>query len=67
MKIQHFKDTDTVYIKLTDNEIVDTQELNENTLLELDINGGLVAITMEHAGEQLLLPNIAFEQLAVAA
>jgi uncharacterized protein YuzE len=67
MKIQHFKDTDTIYIQFTNNPVVDTSELNENTLLDLDKDGGLVAITIEHASEQAILPYFAYEQLPLVA
>jgi uncharacterized protein YuzE len=67
MKIQHFKDTDTIYIQFTNNPVTDTNELNENTLLDLDKDGGLVAITIEHASEQSILPHFAYEQLPLVA
>lgn len=66
MKIQHFKDTDTVYILLTNKQVVETRELNENTLLDLDESGELVAITIEHASQRATLGNFAFEQLPMA-
>lgn len=65
MKVQHFKDTDTVYVQFTEKTVVETRELNENTLLDLDAAGNLVAVTLEHAGEQASLPNFVFEQLNV--
>ena len=67
MKIQHFKDTDTVYIQFTDKPVVETQELNENTLLDLDADGNLVAITLEHASKQASLPHFVYEQLPLVA
>jgi len=67
MKIQHFKDTDTVYIQFTDKLVTDTQELNENTILDLDEEGNLVAVTVEHASSQASLPNFIYEQLPAAA
>jgi len=67
MKIQHFKDTDTVYIQFTDKPVVETNELNENTLLDLDVDGNLVAITIEHASEQASLPHFVYEQLPMVA
>lgn len=67
MKVQHFKDTDTVYIQFTDNLVTDTQELNENTLLDLDKDGNLVAVTVEHASTQASLSNFHYEQLPAAA
>ena len=65
MKIQHFKDTDTVYILLTDKPVVETRELNENTFLDLDDAGNLVAVTLEHASAQAALDSFAFERLPV--
>ena len=67
MKIQHFKDTDTVYIQFTNEPVAETKELNENTLLDLDAEGNLVAITLEHASKQALLPHFVYEQLPLVA
>ena len=49
MKIQYFADTDTLYIELRSNEIAETRDLDENTLIELDADGRLATITIEHA------------------
>ena len=51
MKIRYFVDTDTIYVELTEKEVVETMDLNENTIVDLDANGNLVAITLEHARE----------------
>ena len=52
MKIEYFTDTDTLLIELSANEISETRDLNENTLVEFDATGKLVSITIEHAKEQ---------------
>ncbi len=39
MKITYFQDTDTLYLEFNNNPIVETQEINENTLVDLDKNG----------------------------
>ena len=49
MKITYFQDTDTLYLEFNNNPIVETQEINENTLVDLDKNGNICAITLEHA------------------
>ncbi|MDB9418697.1 DUF2283 domain-containing protein [Microcystis aeruginosa] len=49
MKITYFQDTDTLYLEFNNNPIVETQEINENTLVYLDKNGNICAITMEQA------------------
>jgi len=63
MNIQYFPDTDTVYIQLTDHYVVDTQELNENTIIDLDEDGNLVAITLEHAQEMANIYQFSFQQV----
>lgn len=55
MRISYFKDTDTLYLELKDVEgtaIEETRELDENTYLELDSAGNVVAITLEHASDR---------------
>jgi uncharacterized protein YuzE len=49
MKITYFQDTDTPYLEFNNNPIVETQEINENTLVDLDKNANICAITLEHA------------------
>ena len=51
MKVKYFVDTDTLYIKLNDRESFQTTELNENVLLDMDQNGRVVGMTIEHAME----------------
>ena len=51
MKIQYFQDTDTLYIEFKPEEIVETRDLDENTLLDLDHQGNVCAITIEHASD----------------
>jgi uncharacterized protein YuzE len=63
MKIQYFPDTDTDYCQLTDNEVVETIDLNENTLLDLDAGGNLVALTLEHAQELANIFDFSFQQV----
>jgi uncharacterized protein YuzE len=52
MKIRYFADTDTVYIELTQNPVVESRDLNEYTVIDLDENENLVAITVEQASER---------------
>jgi len=49
MKVQYFKDTDTLYIEFRSRDIADTRDLDENTVLDLDADGNVCAITFEHA------------------
>jgi uncharacterized protein YuzE len=63
MKIKYFQDTDTLYIELRGIEVAETKDLDENTLLDLDHNGNLCGITIEHARERADIPHFSYEQV----
>ena len=65
MKIKCFQGTDTLYIELCPAEVDETHDLDENTLLELDGEGRLCAITIEHASDRMAVPSFSFEQVPV--
>ncbi len=64
MKIHYFDDTDTLYIEFRAAQVTTTQDLDDNTLLDLDGHGNVVAITMEHASERADISNVSLEGLA---
>lgn len=64
MKIKYFQDTDTLYIEFRRADIAESRDLDENTLLELDDQGNVCSITMEHAKERADIPAFSFEQVA---
>lgn len=53
MKAKYFPDTDTLLIQFSDTEIAETYDLIENVLIEIDENGRIVSMTIEHAQEQM--------------
>jgi uncharacterized protein YuzE len=63
MKIKYFQDTDTLYIELRSAEVTETKDLDEDTLLDLDAQGNICAITIEHAKERADIPQFSFEQI----
>ncbi|MCY4374949.1 MAG: DUF2283 domain-containing protein [Spirochaetaceae bacterium] len=63
MNATYFEDTDTLYLELSDALIVDTRDLDENTLVEFDANGELVALTIENARERNILSALSYEQV----
>ena len=63
MKITYFEDTDTLLVYFNNNEITETKDLNENTLIELDENGKVVSMTIEHAKEQTEISSFTFNQV----
>ena len=64
MKIKYFQDTDTLYIEFREAEVAETRDLDEDTLLDLDKEGNICAITVEHARERADIPRFSFEQFA---
>ncbi len=62
--IQYFEDTDTLYIVLKNSDVAETRDLDENTLIEFDAKGSLVAMTIEHARERAELPDFSFQRVA---
>ncbi|HEV8604798.1 MAG TPA: DUF2283 domain-containing protein [Tepidisphaeraceae bacterium] len=64
MKVKYFIDTDTLYIELRPAQIVETKDLDENTLLDLDAEGKICGITIEHAKERTDVPSFSYEQIA---
>jgi len=64
MKITYFQDTDTLYIEFRAGSVTETRDLDENTLLELDAEGQIVALTVEHARERADVPHFSYKQVA---
>lgn len=49
MRIRDFTGTDTLLIEFKDRPVADTRDLDENTVLDVDAEGNICAITVEHA------------------
>ncbi len=65
MKVKYFRDTDTLYIELSAAEVSETRDLDENTILDLDGEGRLCAITIEHASDRMETPSFSYEQIPI--
>ena len=63
MKVLYFPDTDTALIQLSDGKVHETKEINENLYLDLDENGNVVSMTIEHAKELASISEISFLQV----
>ena len=64
MKIKYFEDTDTLLIELKSDPVSETRDLDENTVLDLDDQGRVLGITIEHATERTELKSISFDRMA---
>ncbi len=63
MKIKYFTDTDTALMEFSDHQVAQTKEINENIYVDLDAEGNLVNMTIEHAGKQANIAEIAYQQI----
>ena len=63
MKIKYFQDTDTLYIVFRSVEVAETRDLDENTLLDVDLDGNICGMTIEHAKVRAEFPAFSFEQI----
>jgi len=64
MKVQYFKDTDTLYIEFCRGKIADTKDLDEATILDLDEDGNVCAITLEHASTRTDVHHLTLDGIA---
>ena len=63
MEMKYFPDTDTLLINFTHKDIVETRNINENILIELDRDGQLVSMTIEHAKQHMDIENFSYQSV----
>jgi uncharacterized protein YuzE len=61
MNARYFQDTDTLYLEFKDSIVVETRDLDEDTILDYDAEGKIVGITIEHARSRVGGPEIRME------
>jgi uncharacterized protein YuzE len=63
MNVKYFRDTDTALLEFADNPIDETREISENVYVDLDKNGQLVRMTIEHARTLAALPRVTVQEI----
>lgn len=58
MKIEHFPDTDSLYIELADRPGADTREIGEGIVLDIDDQGRAVGLDIDQASKHLSLEKL---------
>ncbi len=64
MNVRYFPDTDTLLVNFSDRKIARTQDLGENVLVEMDEQGHLVSMTIEHAKQQMNVTEFSYQLAA---
>ncbi|MGR3179587.1 MAG: DUF2283 domain-containing protein [Candidatus Anammoxibacter sp.] len=63
MKLKYFSDTDTALVEFTNKEVIETKEISENIYVDLDNDGNLVNMTIEHAKENAGLSEFSYQEM----
>jgi uncharacterized protein YuzE len=63
MKVKYFSDTDTALVEFTDHAVAETKEISENIYVDLDSNGNLVSMTIEHARKNARLQAFSYQEV----
>ena len=63
MKVKYFAETDTAFVEFSAKGVAETKEINENIIIDLDKDGNLVGMTIEHAKDQANISEFSLEQI----
>ena len=64
MKVRYFADTDTLLIEFLDAPVAETRDLDDSTILDVDAQGNICFITIEHASLRAGAPHFSYEEVA---
>jgi uncharacterized protein YuzE len=62
MNVKYFRGTDTALLEFSNQLVEETREISENIYVDLDKDGNLVSMTIEHAQQNASLPNVNVEE-----
>ncbi len=63
MKLKYYPETDSLYIDLSDKTSVDTKEIVEGVLIDIDDKGNIVGIDIDNASKKIKLKELTIEKL----
>lgn len=63
MKLTYFPDTDTLYIEFRPCAVAETRDLDDDTLIDVDDEGNLCGLTIEHASARANSPEFSYAQV----
>ena len=66
MIVKYFKDTDTALLEFSSSPVEETRAISDNVLIDLDKDGNLVSMTIEHAARLAALPHIQLQEIGAA-
>jgi len=66
MKLHYYPETDSLYIDLSSKPSADSREIADGVVMDLDEQGNIVGIDIQHASERLDLSTLEAEALPAA-
>jgi uncharacterized protein YuzE len=63
MKLTYYPETDSLYIDLSEQPSVDSQEISEGIVLDYDASGNLVGIDIDNASQKVQLKELTLSKL----
>lgn len=63
MKLNYFADTDSLYIDLSEQPSVRSEEISEGVVLDYDAQGNLVGIDIDKASSKIELSQLVLDKL----
>ena len=58
MKLSYYRETDSLYIDLSERDSVESREVTEGVVLDYDAAGNLVGIDIDHASDKVQLERL---------
>jgi uncharacterized protein YuzE len=63
MKLNYYKDTDSLYIDLSSKTSIESKEISEGIILDYDSDGNLVGIDIDNASHKIDLKEIILNKI----
>ena len=63
MKMKYYKDTDSLYIDLSESPSVESKEVSDGVVLDYDAQGNLVGIDIDNATTKVTLEKLVVSSL----
>ena len=67
MRFHYYKDTDSLYIDLSEKTSVESREISPGVVLDFDGEGNLVGIDIDHASKVANITRLEAEDLPLAS
>ncbi len=63
MKLNYYRDTDSLYIDLSEKKSVDSVEISEGVVVDYDAKGNIVGIDIDNASKKLSINKLVINKL----